>query len=145
MFWEKLRTLEKNGIGRSPFPFSRNFEIFRETHWFKYFMRCFIWVLNFFIWVFIFFLCALNFVQYFMWQHQKKYNWVLFFHLMRLSHVFHWRDDNFAVEKIKPGSYFSLKNKTQTSPKDFGENKTHRIKKGIIVAVPEDNSPLKRQ
>jgi hypothetical protein len=37
---------------------------------------------------FIFFLWGLNFVQYFMRQHQKKYNWVLFFHLMRLSRVF---------------------------------------------------------
>jgi hypothetical protein len=31
VFLEQSITLEKTGIGRSPFPLTRNFEIFRET------------------------------------------------------------------------------------------------------------------
>ena len=47
--FENNRELLRKGIGRSPFPFSRNFEIFRETtlKTLVIFEGLIIWVLNF--------------------------------------------------------------------------------------------------
>ena len=93
VFWEQSRTLEKIGIGRSPFPHSKPC----WKHWLKYFIRCFKWVLEFFLSMgFGIFLMGFELFSIF---HVTR---VFFSHQLCLSHVFQWRDEYFTVKKVKP-------------------------------------------
>ena len=93
VFWEQSRTLV-----HSPFrEISRFFEKPCWKHWLKYFMRCFIWVLEFFLW-------ALNFFQYFMLQGFTFFTNCAF-------HMFFSEETNILqLKKKNHGFIFSLKN-----------------------------------